>query len=69
MSNEPPRFTYYLRDQWTSKGRDFWARRSGEYPSEAEAVEEAKRLAKGIGKGARVQVMCVSTSVVAEVSQ
>ncbi len=58
---------YYLRDWWETTERNFWARRGGEFRTLTEARREARRLAKGIGKGARVQIVHVLQAVADEV--
>jgi hypothetical protein len=58
--------TYYLRDLWSFGGKELWARRGGEFAKLSTARAEAKSLAKGQGKGARVQVVRVRADVVAE---
>lgn len=54
---------YYLRDWWNPG----WCRRDGAYTSKAEALVAARRLLTKVGNGARVQVVRVTTEVVAEV--
>ena len=61
--------SYYLRDAWTIRGETRWMRRHGEHLTLMQAKAEAKRMAKSIGKGARVQVIRVRSEVAAEVAR
>ncbi len=60
--------SFYLRDRWIfANGVVGWARRGDSHTKLSAAKAEAKRMAKGIGKGACVQVVRVRSEVVDEV--
>ena len=62
---------FYLRDWWLDDAHaagGIWCVRQGKHLTLTEAKREAKKFAKAIGKGARVQVVRVTSEVVAEVT-
>jgi hypothetical protein len=62
--NTPLRKSWIVRQLWSGEGiRQFWVGRLGPFQSYRVAKLEAVALAKMVGHGARVEVMCIEKSV------